>query len=95
MYGLIEERYEMIRRKISDLSFYNEQVPTLVKLLSYKFFGFPQHPGVSVIERQQAWYFQTSTSFCAVLSSSTYFTSFLPFVVDEEVAGAGFISLRM
>ena len=24
--------------------------------------GFPQHPGVSVVESQQAWYFQISTS---------------------------------
>jgi len=40
-----------------------------------------------VVERQQAWYFQTSTSCCAALSSSAYFT----FVLDEEVAGAGYI----
>jgi len=43
-----------------------------------RFFSFPQHPGVSVVERQQAWYFYTSTSCCAAR---------LP-LLDEEVAGA-------
>jgi len=40
-----------------------------------------------VVECQQAWYFCTSTSYCAVLSPSAYFTSYLPFVLDEDVAG--------
>ena len=62
MYRLIEEMYRMIRRKITYTS------------TNFKFFSFPQHPGVSVVKCQQAWYFYTSTSCCAVLSSSAYFS---------------------
>jgi len=41
----------------------------------------------SVIERQQLWYLQTSTSCHTVLSSSTS-----PVIsLDEEVAGAGYL----
>ena len=62
MYRLIEEMYRMIRRKITYTS------------TNFKFFSFPQHPGVSVVKCQQAWYFYTFTSYCAALSSSACFS---------------------
>ena len=42
MFGLIEEIYGMIRRKISEVVFILDGYLRQYKLLSYKFFSFPQ-----------------------------------------------------
>ena len=55
------------------MRFYIGRVSTLVQMFSYKFFSFPQHPGVSVVERQQAWYFGILLHLDKLLCSAVVF----------------------
>ena len=64
----------MERLEEISVSFYIAQLQ-LYKLLIYKFFSFPQYPGVSVVERQQAWYFRVLSTFISCCAALLSFTS--------------------